>query len=260
MNLNLENKTALVTGGASGIGEAIVRRLLEEGADVVIVDKDRSRGGRLSAELSRLAGGRIRFIEADLTREEDCQRCVRDVTAQSGRLDVLINNAGVNDLIGLHRSPEEFLGSLRRNLFHVYAMTHFARESLVAARGAIVNISSKVAVTGQGNTSGYAAAKGGVNALTREWALALAGDGVRVNAVAPAECDTPLYAAWFTEQADPVASRRAVEQRVPLERRLTRPSEIADAVVFLASARASHITGQIIYVDGGYTHLDRAAT
>jgi NAD(P)-dependent dehydrogenase (short-subunit alcohol dehydrogenase family) len=162
--------------------------------------------------------------------------------------------------VGLEQSPAEFMGSLQRNLFHVFAVTHFALEALKKTRGSIVNISSKVAFTGQGHTSGYAAAKGGVNALTREWATALARDGVRVNAVAPAECDTPHYQKWFEAQPNPAEARAAIEKMIPLERRLTTPEELALSAVFLASPCSSHTTGQIIFVDGGYTHLDRALT
>jgi NAD(P)-dependent dehydrogenase (short-subunit alcohol dehydrogenase family) len=195
-----------------------------------------------------------------LTEEGSCRRVVEEALRVFGRLDVLVNNAGVNDAIGLERKPEDFVASLRRNLVHVFAVTRFALDALKQSQGAVVNISSKVAVTGQGHTSGYAAAKGGVNALTREWAVALAADGVRVNCVCPAECNTPSYERWFSEQPDPAAARKAIEQRVPLGSRMTTPEEVAAVVVFLASARSSHTTGEIIFVDGGYTHLDRAAT
>jgi NAD(P)-dependent dehydrogenase (short-subunit alcohol dehydrogenase family) len=170
----------------------------------------------------------------------------------------VVNNAGVNDTVALEAAPEEFLASLQRNLFHVFAITHFAAPHLRAARGAIVNVSSKVAETGQGRTSGYAAAKGGVNALTREWAVALAADGVRVNAVIPAECLTPLYERWLATLPDGAARRKAIEQLVPLGARFTTAEEIAAAIAFLASPRSGHTTGQLLHVDGGYTHLDRA--
>jgi len=129
------------------------------------------------------------------------------------------------------------------------------------ARGAIVNIGSKVADTGQGGTNGYAAGKGGLKALTREWAVELAPEGVRVNTVVPAEVWTPQYATWLEHHSEqPEGARREIDDLVPLGRRMTTTQEVADAVVFIASSRAAHVTGQIVYVDGGYTHLDRAMT
>ena len=156
--------------------------------------------------------------------------------------------------------PERFLLSLRRNLTHYYEMAHFALPELKKANGAIVNISSKVAETGQGRTSAYAAANGGRNALTREWAAELARYGIRVNAVIVAECWTPMYAEWLRTLPDPDEIRRRIEARIPLGRRMTTREEIADTVVFLLSPRSSHTTGQLIHVDGGYVHLDRALT
>ncbi len=231
------------------------RGFTAEQARVAIVDRDRDAGVALTAELP----GAI-FIEADLTDEAACERAVATAVGEFGRLDVLINNAGVNDSVPLTASPAEFMASLQRNLFHVFALTHFARPHLIARRGAVVNVSSKVAVTGQGKTSGYAAAKGAVNALTREWAAALAPDGVRVNTVVPAECDTDQYRRWFAAQPDSAQARARVEQLVPLGRRLSTPGELADAILWLSSARSSHVTGQILFIDGGYTHLDRAFT
>ena len=259
MNLQLENKSALVTGGAAGIGAAIVRLLVAEGASVTIADRDRPRGEALAGELTA-SGAKVQFVITDLTQEEDCRRVVEESVRVFGTIDILVNNAGVNDSVSLDQSPAEFMASLQQNLFHAFAITHHAREALKTSQGAIVNISSKVAETGQGATSGYAAAKGGVNALTREWAVALAPQGVRVNCVVPAECDTLQYQTWFQSQPDPSAARSSIERLVPLGRRLTTPEEIASMVVWLASPRSSHTTGQIIHVDGGYTHLDRAAS
>lgn len=254
MNLLLAGKVALVSGGARGIGAACVRLLLAEGAQVAFADYDETAGTELAASTGAV------FILADLARDGDCRGAVEQTIATCGRLDILINNAGVNDAVSLDQPPSKFVESLQRNLVAAFALTHYAIAELKKNRGAIVNLGSKVAVTGQGGTSGYAAAKGGINALTREWAAALANDGVRVNAVLPAECDTDQYRRWFASVPDPQGTREAIENLVPLGRRLTTPEELAAMVVFLASPVSSHTTGQLIFVDGGYTHLDRALT
>lgn len=254
MDTHLAGKVVVISGAARGIGAAAAQAFARERARVVLVDRDVAAGEALQTRIPHSL-----FVQADLTSEEACEEVIRRA-AELGSVDVLVNNAGVNDSIALDRSPADFLGSLRRNLLHVFALTHHAREHLVRSGGCVVNVSSKVAETGQGQTSGYAAAKGAVNALTREWAVALAPHGVRVNCVVPAECDTDQYQRWFATQKDPAAARAAIGRLVPLGRRLTTPEEIADTIVFLASARASHITGEFVHVDGGYTALDRAAS
>jgi NAD(P)-dependent dehydrogenase (short-subunit alcohol dehydrogenase family) len=153
---------------------------------------------------------------------------------------------------------DDFVQSLRRNIVHVYALTHYALDALIEAKGFVVNVTSKVPETGQGETSGYAASKGAMNALTREWALDLAKFGIRVNAVAPAEVLTPMYESWAQGKEDPVGYLAEVCERIPLGQRMTSAEEIANAVVFLASEKSSHTTGQIVYPDGGYVHLDRS--
>jgi L-fucose dehydrogenase len=137
-------------------------------------------------------------------------------------------------------------------------MAHYCLPHLRVSRGAIVNIASKTALTGQGGSSGYCASKGAQLALTREWAAALAADGIRVNAVLPAEVMTPLYRSWISSFPEPEAKLASIASKIPLGRRMTRAEEIADMAVFLLSARASHMTGQWVVVDGGYVHLDRA--
>ncbi|KAB2661985.1 MAG: SDR family oxidoreductase [Verrucomicrobia bacterium] len=253
METNLSGRVVLVSGGARGIGAATVRAFAKEGAWVVAIDRDKRAGEAMAKSVDKMY-----FLEADLDDAGACEQAIADVVRRFRAIDVLVNNAGSNDALSLDAPPARFLESVRKNLLHVYALTHHAREHLARAKGAIVNVSSKVAETGQGHTSGYAAAKGAINALTREWAVALAPEGVRVNAVIPAECDSDQYQRWFEKQPDPRAARASVERLVPLGGRLTRPEEIADTIVFLASGRAGHITGQLIHVDGGYTHLDRA--
>ncbi len=257
MDLGLSDKAVVVTGGAKGIGEAIVRALAAEGAAPVIVDRDREAGEKLRAEL----GGKCAFVFADLTRPADCARAVNEALASAGRIDGLVNNAGVNDRVPLDGgSAGSFEGSLRKNLVHYYEMARCALPALRKSHGAIVNVASKVAVTGQGGTSGYGASKGAILALTREWAVDLLGDGIRVNAVIPAEVMTPLYRQWLDSFPDPAAKLDDIVQRIPLGHRMTEPAEIAAMVVFLLSSRAGHVTGQQLFVDGGYVHLDRAIT
>jgi L-fucose dehydrogenase len=258
MDLQIANKVVLITGGAKGIGAAIARAVSNEGAIPVIVDRDGPACEELQAEF-RKSGVKSHAIAMELSAPDNCKRAVEETVAQLGRLDALVNNAGVNDGVGLeHGSPEKYLGSLQRNLLHYYNMAHYALPQLKTNKGTIVNISSKTAVTGQGNTSGYASAKGAILALTREWAAELLPHGIRINAVVPSEVMTPLYRQWLSTFPYPEEKLRSIVARIPLGKRMTEPSEIADIVLFLISARASHITGQHLYVDGGYVHLDRA--
>ncbi len=257
MNLHLDDKVVLLTGGAKGIGQATMRAFAAEGARVLFLDRDAKAGKKLAADCAR-SGHAVFFSHANLAKPSDCEKAVKAALRRFGRIDVLVNNAGFNDGIALGRPLKEFAGSLERNLFHVYELTRLCAPHIAKTKGAVINVSSKVSVTGQGATSGYAAAKGAINALTREWALALAPQGVRVNTVVPAECDTDSYRAWFATLKHPMKTRAAIERMIPLGQRMTRPEEIADMIVFLASVRASHVTGQLVFVDGGYTHLDRA--
>lgn len=253
MDLGLTGKTAIVTGGARGIGASIADRLLKEGAAVLIAD--RSEPSRQPTNDSAISS-----VRGDLSETETCRRAVQEAVRLFGSVDILINNAGINDGVGLDAGPTAFKESLQKNLIHYYTMAHLCADHLKASRGCIVNIGSKVSISGQGGTSGYAAAKGAVNALTREWAVELAPFDVRVNAVLPAETWTPLYEDCLASMTDPSGARRAVEALIPLGHRFTAPEEIADTAVFLASARSSHTTGQVVFVDGGYTHLDRKCT
>ncbi len=260
MDLHLKGRVILVSGGAKGIGEAISRVLAAEGAVPVVIGRNAVDNDRLVADIARI-GGQALAVTAELTRTDECQRAVAEARAKLGRIDGLVNNAGINDGVNLeHGDTDLFLASLRKNLIHYYELAHFALPELKASRGAIVNIGSKVAETGQGGTSAYAAANGGRNALTREWAVELARYGIRVNAVIVSECWTPMYATWLSSQPDPAAARKQIEERIPLGRRMTTGEEIAHMVAFLLSDRSSHTTGQLIHVDGGYVHLDRAAT
>lgn len=261
MKLGLEEKVILVSGGGAGIGEGITRACLDEGARVIVVGRASDKVLHFMDEM-RTSGAQCELATAELADWKSCKAIVEDIHLRYGSIYGIVNNAGANDGVGLESgSPEAFMESLRGNLLHYYALVHFALPALKASRGSVVNISSKVAVTGQGGTSAYAAAKGAQLALTREWAAELLPFGIRVNAVLPAEVMTPLYKRWIDTFADPQQKLATITARIPLEHRMTTSAEIAAATVFLLSpTQSAHTTGQHLFVDGGYTHLDRALT
>ncbi|AEW02925.1 short-chain dehydrogenase [Niastella koreensis] len=260
MDLHLTNKVFIVTGGAKGIGAAISSSLAAEGGIVVIAGRNKADNQAKVDEIIK-AKGKATSIEAELADPAACKAVIDFTVKEFGRIDGLINNAGMNDGCGLESgSPEKFMKSLQINLSHIYNLAHYALPYLKETKGTITNIGSKVADTGQGNTSGYAASKGGINALTREWAVELLPYSIRVNTVIPAEVWTPLYDKWIQTLPNPKEKLAQIVSKIPLEKRFTTSEEIADMTVFLISDRSSHTTGQIIYVDGGYTHLDRSLT
>ena len=258
MDLELKEKVVIVTGGAKGIGEAIAKTLAKEGAIAVIVGRNES-DNNIAVKAIEDGGGKAFGIKAELSNPEECSKAVQIATEKFGRIDGLVNNAGANDGVGLESGDyERFMQSLHKNMVHYYLMAHHCLPWLKKTKGSIVNITSKTAETGQGNTSAYAAANGGRNALTREWAVELLKYSIRVNAVVVAECFTPLYAKWIETLPNPKEKLKEIESKIPLENRMTTGEEIANAVTFLLSQRSSHTTGQLIHVDGGYVHLDRA--
>jgi L-fucose dehydrogenase len=258
MDLQLSDKIIIVTGGAKGIGEGIVQVLANEGAIPVIIGRNEDDNNKLLNEITG-KGQRAFQVVAELTDPNECKKAVDAVVAKFNRIDGVVNNAGVNDGVGLENgSYEKFIESLHKNLVHYYLVVHHALPQLKVSKGSVVNITSKTAETGQGHTSAYAASNGGRNALTREWAVELLKYGIRVNAVVVAECFTPLYERWIRTLPNPEEKLKEITSRIPLGNRMTTAEEIANMVAFLLSERSSHTTGQIIHVDGGYVHLDRA--
>lgn len=258
MDLQLKDKVILVTGGSKGIGHGISVLLAAEGAIPVIIGRDESSMLEVVADIEK-NGGKAAYAMAELTDPEQCKLAVESAVEKYGKIDGVVNNAGINDGVGLENGNyEDFLRSINRNLTHYYLMVHFALPQLKKSQGAIVNIGSKTSVTGQGGTSGYAAANGGRNAITREWAVELLPYNIRVNAVIVAECYTPLYDRWIKTFDNPEEKLKAITDKIPLGQRMTTAEEIASTVAFLLSNRSSHTTGQLLFVDGGYTHLDRS--
>ena len=255
MNLNLQDKVILISGGAKGIGGAISRGLIEEGAIPVIIDPSEKEGQKLC----NLAKGKALHLSIRIYSAEQAQEIVQKAMEKFGRIDGVVNNAGANDGVSLEKgTPEQFTQSIANNLFHYFHLVHYALPYLKSSKGAVVNISSKTAVTGQGGTSGYVAAKGAQLALTREWAVELLPYQIRVNAILPAEVYTPMYESWIQSFPNPEEKLEEINRKIPLGKRMTTPEEIAAMAIFILSDKASHITGQHLYVDGGYTHLDRS--
>lgn len=257
MNLHLQEKIIIVSGGAKGIGEGITTVLAQEGAIPVIIGRDENDNNKLVESL--LAQGlKAGQVVAELSDPLQCENAIKIIANTYGKIDGLINNAGVNDSINLENGNyENFMASLHKNVVHYYLLAHHALPYLKISKGSIVNISSKVAETGQGATSGYAAANGARNSLTREWAVELLKYNIRVNAVIVAECYTPLYEKWIKSFPNFQEKLTQIQAKIPLGNRFTTKEEIANTVAFLLSSVSSHTTGQLVYVDGGYTHLDK---
>jgi L-fucose dehydrogenase len=244
MNLQLKDKVIIVSGGSSGIGAAICAALTREGAIANSIDRNL---------------GDAFTLQAELTDPQACRSAVESIANRFGRIDGLVNNAGMNDNVGLENgSYADFLRSLERNALHYYTLLQAALPWMKACHGSVVNIISKVAETGQGGTSGYAAANGMRMELTRAWAQELRAYAIRVNGVMAAECLTPGYAEWIGRFEHPEQLLQTIGSKIPLGNRMTSVQEIAETVIYLLSSRASALNGELLYVDGGYVHLDRA--
>lgn len=258
MDLNLKGKIILVSGGAKGIGAAIVKALAIENAFPIIIGRNEADNQNMLQEIKDL-GLSGDYFTAELTSPESCKNIIDAILARYNRIDGLVNNAGVNDGVGLENGTyDAFMESLHKNVVHYYLLAQHVLPELKKNKGSILNIGSKTAETGQGGTSGYAAANGARNALTREWAVELLPYGIRVNAIIVAEAWTPLYQKWISSFDQPEEKLKSITDKIPFENRMTTVEEIANTAVFLLSDKSSHTTGQLIHVDGGYVHLDRA--
>jgi len=258
MDLNLKDKVIIITGAAKGIGAAVATGLGKEGAIPVIVGRNEADNRKMQDSILH-NGGKAFQVVAELEDPDQCKAAVQQVLSTYGRIDGLVNNAGLNDGVGLEKGNyEDFVASLHKNVIHYYLMAQHALPALKKSKGTILNVGSKVAITGQGGTSAYAASNGARNALTREWAVELLPYSIRVNAIIVAECFTPQYENWIKIFDHPEEKLESITRRIPLENRMTTPEEIANTALFLLSDRSSHTTGQLLYVDGGYVHLDRA--
>ena len=240
MDLQLKGKVVLITGGGSGIGSGISLRLAAEGAIPVILGRS-PLTKEFTSEMEAITNN-YEFIQIDLNEADKIKSIVDSVAKKYGGIYAVVNNAGANDNKAIEETTwQEFEKSLHGNLTHYYEL-----------------VGSKTALTGQGKTSAYAAAKGAILGLTREWAAAFLPYGVRSNAIVVSECWTPLYANWIKTFDNPEERKKVITDKIPFERRFTTIEEIANTAVFVISSLSSHTTGQWIYVDGGYVHLDRA--
>ena len=248
IRFGLQGRVAIVTGGSQGIGEACARRFAQEGAQVVIADLADERGRALAAELQ------ARYVHCDVGDKAQVDALVAEVMQAHGRIDVLVNNAGIFRAADfLDATEEAFDAVLRVNLKGSFLVAQaVAREMAKAGRGSIVNMSSVNSVLAIPNIASYNVSKGGINQLTRAMALALADQGVRVNAVGPGTIATELAAKAVLTSDE---AKNKIMSRTPMKR-LGEPSEIADVVAWLASDAASYVTGEIVTVDGGRMTLN----
>ncbi len=259
MDLGLKGKVVVITGAAGlkgSIGETILQQLAQEGAIPAVIDRN-DRGFAYVEELQK-KGIDALFCKTDVTKPEEIESAIQAISKKYGRIDVVINNVGVNDGVGLDASYEDFMWSLKLNMVSYFLVVKHALPLLKESKGNILNIGSKVGLTGQGGTSGYAASKGGVLGLTREWAVDLIKESIRVNAIIIAESWTPAYDTWIKTLENGEEKLSSIVKKIPFENRMTTPEEIGNQVLFTISNKSSHTTGQFIAVDGGYVNLDRS--
>jgi 2-hydroxycyclohexanecarboxyl-CoA dehydrogenase len=245
--MKLDGRTALVTGGASGIGKATVMELARSGATVICADVNAEKG----AELQRDAAATnfaVEFVEIDLANSASVRRCVAELLKRHPRIDILVNAAGWNDIEPFMENPPDYMDRvIAINLSGMLHLTQALLPGIIAAgKGKIVNVSSDAGRVGSSGETTYAAAKGGVIAFTKSLAREVARYSINVNCVCPGPTDTPML------QSRPEKLKEAFLRAIPF-RRFAKPQEIADAILFFASPRSDYITGQVLSVSGGLT-------
>jgi NAD(P)-dependent dehydrogenase (short-subunit alcohol dehydrogenase family) len=242
---------AIVTGATEGIGAAVAKSLVCQGASVVGVARRVEPGRRMVEQLGPKSAV---FLPGDVAEPETASRAVAAAADHFGPVDVLINNAAI-DLSGpslIETTAEDARRAIEVNLLGALWMLQATAEAMLGRGGSIVNVASRTGIVGVPTMAVYGATKAALLSLTRTAALELADDGIRVNAVAPGLTETPLVKTWIAGQSDPDSFRRERAETIPLGR-FADPSEVSDAILFLASSAASHITGVTLPVDGGYT-------
>ena len=251
-NAELIGRSAVVTGATSGIGTAIAHALYDQGYHLLLTGRSAAVGEQLSSTL----GKRARFVAAELTKEGSAERIIAEACAFAGRVDVLVNNAGIDHTSDLLLTPmDDVRGVFEVNTYATLAMLQAAATAMKSTGGgSIINVTSRLASVGVPSMGVYAASKGAVLALTKAAAVELAPNNIRVNAVAPGMTRTRLYEDWLSRFPDPEAKDGQVAAAIPLGR-VAEASDVATAVAFLASEQAAYITGASIPVDGGYTAI-----
>jgi NAD(P)-dependent dehydrogenase (short-subunit alcohol dehydrogenase family) len=245
-------KVALVTGAAMGIGAAVAELLAERGASITLVDRDATPLAQLASKFSTM-GAQVETVVGDLRELDVLEQAIKRTIGRFEKLDILTNNAGIQRYGTLESTTDAIWDEVYEvNLKSVFRLSRLAVPHLRKTRGCIVNMASVQGLASQANVVAYSSAKHALIGLTRAAAVDYAAEGIRVNAVAPGSVDTPMMQYALSQADDPAALRREVGNMHPL-RRMAEPREIAEVVAFLASDRASFVTGAVYVVDGGLT-------